>query len=235
MKISEMNWMQVEEYLRKDDRAVVPLGSTEQHAYLSLSTDSILSERVSVEAAEPLAIPVFPVLSYGISSYFCAYPGTVTLRTGTYVKVVTDILDSLSGSGFRRILLVSGHGGNEPADYVASERMADNPDVQVKFFQWWKGPDMAAVALSIDPVCRHASWSENFAWTRISGVELPEKPKNILDRTGYPKAGGKRLRELIGDGNYGGNYQRSDEDMQAIWQAAVEETRAMIEKGWDES
>jgi creatinine amidohydrolase len=49
MKIAEMNWMQVAEYLKRDDRAVVPLDSTEQHAYLSLSTDSILAERVAVE------------------------------------------------------------------------------------------------------------------------------------------------------------------------------------------
>ena len=46
-----MNWLQVEHYLASDDRAVVPLGSTEQHAYLSLSVDSILSERVAVDAA----------------------------------------------------------------------------------------------------------------------------------------------------------------------------------------
>ena len=45
MKIADMNWMQVEAYLQSDDRAVVPLGSTEQHAYLSLATDSILAER----------------------------------------------------------------------------------------------------------------------------------------------------------------------------------------------
>ena len=48
MKISEMNWLQVEEYLKSDDRAVVPLGCTEQHAYLSLSVDSILAERVAL-------------------------------------------------------------------------------------------------------------------------------------------------------------------------------------------
>ena len=78
MKISEMNWMQVEAYLVQDDRAVVPLGSTEQHAYLSLSVDSILAERVAVEAAEPLGVPVFPVVSYGLTPYFGAYPGTVT-------------------------------------------------------------------------------------------------------------------------------------------------------------
>jgi creatinine amidohydrolase len=57
MKITEMNWMQVEAYLKTDDRAVVPIGSTEQHAGLSLGVDLILAERVSVEAAAPLGVP----------------------------------------------------------------------------------------------------------------------------------------------------------------------------------
>ena len=83
MRISEMNWMMVEEYLERDDRAVLPLGCTEQHAYLSLSTDSILAERLAVEVAEPLRMPVFPVLAYGITPYFRAFPGTITLRVET--------------------------------------------------------------------------------------------------------------------------------------------------------
>src|SRR5256886_15982756 len=87
VRISEMNWMMVEEYLKKDDRCVLPLGSTEQHAYLSLSVDSILAERVAVEAAEPLGVPVFPVLAYGITPYFRAFPGSTTLRVETHLAV----------------------------------------------------------------------------------------------------------------------------------------------------
>jgi creatinine amidohydrolase len=55
VRIADMNWMQVEEYLRRDDRAVLPLGSTEQHSHLRLTVDCILPERVAAEAAEPLA------------------------------------------------------------------------------------------------------------------------------------------------------------------------------------
>ena len=64
MRIAEMNWMQVEEYLRHDDRCVLPIGSTEQHAYLSLCVDLILSERVASEAAQPLGVPVFNPFGY---------------------------------------------------------------------------------------------------------------------------------------------------------------------------
>ena len=72
MRIQNCNWMQVEEYLKKDDRAVLPLGSTEQHSYLSLSVDSILSEQVAVDAAEPLGVPVFPAMPYGPTPSFMA-------------------------------------------------------------------------------------------------------------------------------------------------------------------
>src|SRR5207249_4128045 len=53
MRIRDLNWMQLEAYLVHDDRIVLPMGSTEQHAYLSLETDNLLAAGVAVEAAEP--------------------------------------------------------------------------------------------------------------------------------------------------------------------------------------
>jgi creatinine amidohydrolase len=87
--------MQLEAYLERDDRIVLPVASTEQHGYLSLGTDTILAERVSVEAAEPLGVPVLPVLAYGVTPAFAAYPGSLTVRLATYVAVIRDLLDSL--------------------------------------------------------------------------------------------------------------------------------------------
>ena len=157
MRVHDMNWMQVEEYLRSDDRVVLPLGSTEQHGHLSLGVDVILSERVSAEAAEPLGVPVMPSLPYGLTPYFAAYPGSPSLRVGTYVAVVRDLLDTLYGQGFRRILIVNGHGGNSPAAGLAPEFMADRPDAQVVFHNWWNGPRTWAVVQSIDSDASHAS------------------------------------------------------------------------------
>ena len=73
MRISDRNWMQVEEYLVRDDRIVLPVGSTEQHAYLSLATDSVLAERIAVEAAEPLGVLVLPAMPFGIAPGFAAF------------------------------------------------------------------------------------------------------------------------------------------------------------------
>ncbi len=234
MKISEMNWMQVEQYLQKDDRAVLPLGCTEQHAYLSLFTDSILAERLALEAAEPLGVPVFPVVPYGITPYFMSYPGTVSLRVQTYLSVIRDILDGLIAHGFKRIVIVNGHGGNTPAVALCDEAMRDHQaaNVRIKFHNWWNAPRAWAKVKEIDAVASHASWMENFPWTRLTNITMPKEQKPMVDMNALRQSGPAETRTVLGDGNFGGFYQRSDEEILQVWQAGVEETRAMIADGW---
>jgi creatinine amidohydrolase len=233
MRVSEMNWMMVEKYLKSDDRAVLPLGCTEQHAYLSLSVDSILAERLAAEAAAPLGVPVFPVLAYGVTPYFRAFPGTITLRVQTYLSVLRDILDVMAEQGFKRILIVNGHGGNTPAQGLVGEWMADHPGVQVKFHNWWNAPKVWAQVEAIDPVASHASWMENFPWTRLANIEMPREQKRMSDSDKLRRLDPKSLREYLKDGNYGGFYQRHDDEMMKIWSAGVEETRALLTEAWD--
>lgn len=232
MKLSDMNWMQVEAYLESDDRVAVPLGSTEQHAYLSLSVDAILSERVAAEAAEPIGLPVLPPLHFGITPYFTAFPGTISLRTETYLSVITDILNNLADSGFRRILLVNGHGGNSPAAALAQEWMAKRPEVTVRFHNWWNAPKTWAKVKEIDPLASHASWMENFPWTRLAGVEMPDEQVPLVDFDHLRLLPPKQVRAYIKSGNYGGFYQRPDAEVLALWDVAVAETRELLESGW---
>jgi creatinine amidohydrolase len=225
MRIADLNWMQLEAYLERDDRIVLPVGSTEQHAYLSLETDNILAERASIEAAEPLGVPVLPVLPYGVTG-FTAYPGSPTLSESTLIAVVSDVVESLLGQGFARILVVNGHGGNTGPGKAWTESRDDNA---VVWRELWEGrPD--EIAEEIDRDYDHASWSENFPWTRLPGVEMPEerKPPVVWPEEGNPKT----WREALGDGQFGGLYQRSPEDERRIWDAAVQEIRARLER-WD--
>jgi creatinine amidohydrolase len=226
MRVAETNWMQLAGYLKHDDRAVIPLGSTEQHGYLSLGTDAILAERVAVEAAEPLGVPVFPALPYGITPYFLAFPGSVSLRVSSYMAVLTDMLNSLAGQGFKRFLLVNGHGGNSSAGSLAAEWMAANPETRVVFFSWYNAPHTFEVVQAVDQLASHGSWMENFPWNRVAAV--PGETKAMIDTKRLQSSPPAQVRELIGDGNYGGAYQKPDEDMLRIWQVAVEETRDMI-------
>ena len=193
MKIFDRNWMQIEKYLEGDDRIVLPIGSTEQHGYLSLGTDAILAERVAVEAAEPLGVPVLPCLPFGMAPYFTEYPGTMSLRMNTYIEVIRDLLGCIVGQGFRRIAIVNGHGGNAPVTGLIRE--------------WLSIP-------------------------RVDGTEPPAQTKPVLSRALTGNVDRIRMRELSPDGSHGGAYQRSDAEMNEVWQAGVSEVRDLIENGW---
>jgi creatinine amidohydrolase len=237
VRIADMNWMQVEKYLKQDDRAVLPLGSTEQHSYLRLTVDCILPERVAVDAADPLGVPVFPVLAYGVTPYFREFPGSISLRLETHLNVVRDILDGMAHSGFRRILIVNGHGGNGAVQQFAQEWAADHAKCRVIFHNWWNAPRTWAKVQAIDPVASHGSWMENFPWTRLfaPGVEMPTTQRPMVDLAKVRLLDPVSLREYLGDGNYGGLYQRSDADMLALWEVAVEETRALLTGSWGDT
>lgn len=234
MRISDMNWMDVEKRVAVDDRCILPIGSTEQHAQLSLCVDSILAERVSLEAAEPLNVPVFPVMPYGLAPYFAGYPGTVTLRVETLVSVIRDVVASLERSGFRRILIVNGHGGNQPAGAVANEMMLDYPHVSIKFHNWWNAPKVWEKVQSVDPSGSHANWMENYPWTRLAHAQAPspETPKPAPDMVALKAAAPEIARDILGDGAFGGDYQKADEIMLEIWKTGVEEVRNALEGPW---
>jgi creatinine amidohydrolase len=233
MRLWEANWMQVEEYLSRDNRVVVPLGSTEQHGYLSLGVDAILCERACAEAAESEGVPVLPAMPFGLTPTFTAYPGTINLRLSTYLALVRDLLDSLRDQGFRRILLVNGHGGNAPAGNLAQEWVAENPGCQVLFHGWLIDPRIWSLAGEIDDVS-HASWVENFPAVRLPGVELPTKAKPLLDAAALRVASPAGVRELMGDGPGGGSYQRGEEDTRRVWDAAVALLAEQLRSGWRE-
>jgi creatinine amidohydrolase len=232
VRIADMNWMQVEAYLQRDDRAVLPLGSTEQHGYLRLTVDCILPERVAAEAAEPLGVPVFPVVAYGVTPYFREFPGSISLRLDTHLRLVNDILDGVAHNGFRRILIVNGHGGNNAVQQFVVEWAADHPGFRVLFHNWWNAPRTWAKVLEIDPVASHGSWMENFPWTRLPGVTMPDAARPMVDMARVRALDPAALRSYLGDGNFGGRYQRSDDEMAEVWHTAVEETRELLNGSW---
>lgn len=232
MKITDMNWRDVEAAAANDPRCILPIGSTEQHAQLSLCVDMILADKVSNDAAGPLNIPVFPVIPYGLAPYFNAYPGTICLQVETLMAVMRDVIASVRRAGFRQILIVNGHGGNNPVGALAQELMGDYADTSIKFHNWWNAPNTWAKIQETDSSGSHANWMENFPWTRLAHAPAPDGEKPIVDMALMRASAPTKVREILKDGSFGGLWQRSDAEMQAIWDIGVAETRAALEGPW---
>ncbi len=236
MRIRDCNWRMVEDYLQRDDRAVLPLGSIEQHAGLSLAVDATLAESVAVDAAAPLGVPVFPAQAYGFTPSYMAYPGTMTLRLETLLAVLRDLIGSLQTHGFRRVLIVNGHGGNSGAASLLQELTTQMPGMQLRWHNWWAAPKTMGFVHSHDAQASHASWMENFtSLTRLEGVLQPSAPKPLVDYAHMALMDPKAKREYLGDGCYGGHYQMPEDVMAELWAIAVAETREAIEGPWLEA
>lgn len=235
MRFYDYNWMQLEDYLGVDDRVVVPLGSVEQHAYLSLGTDAIIAERCGIEAAEGTRVPVLPAMPFGLTPRFTEYPGTISLRTTVYMDVVQDILDALHAHGFRRFLLLSGHVGNAPAQNLARDWQGRKEGSQVLFHGGLAEPGVWAHATAIEAEVGHASWVENFPWTRVPDAEIPQRRKPNVDPAELRVAGPVAMRDLLEDGSFGGPYSLPEERMMELWQATVADVRAALTDGWSDA
>jgi len=177
-------------------------------------------------------VPVYPCMPYGLAPYFSAFPGSMSLRVETLLAVFRDLVASLHRSGFRRVLIVNGHGGNAPVAALAKELMADRPGMSIKYHPWWAGPKLAAAMREVDPVGSHASWIENFPWTRLANSPAPEGEKPMADYGHIAMSNPAEVRRLLGDGNFGGAWQKPDDVMLKLWRVGVEETRAEIEGPW---
>jgi creatinine amidohydrolase len=125
MKLWEMKWPEVAA-LDKTQVVVVPTGSLEQHGHhLPLFVDSLTATYFgeAVERALPAEVVLAPTVWTGSSHHHLKFAGTVSLRPETYIEVLFDIFSSLVDHGFRKLVLINGHGGNRtPAD-VALNRV----------------------------------------------------------------------------------------------------------------
>src|SRR5919108_1311181 len=114
--LAEMTSAQVRAELgRGRSTVIVPWGAVEQHGpHLPLDTDAVLADRLGPLLAERLDALCVPTMRIGCSQHHLAFAGTLSLRPQTLQMIVHDLVDSLVRHGFRRVVLLATHGGNEP-------------------------------------------------------------------------------------------------------------------------
>jgi len=167
MRLEDLNWMDVEKYLQHEDRLMLIFGATEQHGYLSLLTDIKVPLALADSASQASGVPVAPPLNFGVSPYFLSYPGTLSLKVSTLIAAAEDIVRSAYGHGFRRILILNGHGGNSPARNHLHQVNNDLPDLKLNWYDWWLSHSVEAVAQKHNIKPSHANWLEAFPFTIV--------------------------------------------------------------------
>ena len=225
MRFEELNWMDIESYLEKDDRLMIVLGATEQHAYLSLLTDIKIPLSLADAASQQSGVLVAPPLNFGSSPYFLKYPGTISFRLSTLMDATEDIIRSVYGQGFRRILVLNGHGGNAGVQARLSELSNELPNLRLNWYSWWLSHGVEAIVLKNELKPGHANWLEAFPFTIVS--EMPNAPKAPPY---VPRAvlSAEETREIYGDGSFGGHYQVDAKMMSEIFAIAVGDISEML-------
>ena len=123
-RLADLSSPEVRELLPETDFVIIPVGAIEQHGpHLPLSTDSINIAAVAEDTARVERVLVAPTVVYGVSDNHLAFSGTVSLRPQTLTALLIDIGTSLIRHGFRRLLLLNGHGGNIDAMSTAAHEL----------------------------------------------------------------------------------------------------------------
>ena len=225
MRIEDLNWMDVESYLKHEDRLFVVLGACEQHGYLSQLTDVRIPMALADAASQKTGVLVAPPLNFGVSPYFLSYPGTISLRVNTLLDVVEDLVRSAYTHGFRRILVLNGHGGNDPARGRLVELANLLPGLRIAWYAWWQSSSVEALAIRRQLKTAHANWMEAFKFTRVADLPAGEKTPPVF--TGLLNA--EQTRSVYGDGVFGGAYQASDEIMQELFDTCLDDVLHLVE------
>jgi len=142
MLLGEMTAKAVGEYLLSRSIVVVPAGSTEQHGELApLRCDAAVASAICERASDMAGVLCAPCIHFGMSENHLAFPGTISLRPATLSAVISDLVGSLAGAGFRSFLFVSGHGGNRgPVLSGMASAAVAHPGCRLRYLGYWELP-----------------------------------------------------------------------------------------------
>ncbi len=134
-RLAEMTTLDAADAVARGTIVLIPAGALEQHGPgMALGTDLVRAEAVVAQVASNLAgrVVVGPSIPVGVSPHHMAFPGTVTLTTGTFAAVVREYVTSLYRHGWTRFLVVTGHGGNNATlTTVAQDLLVSHPGIQL--------------------------------------------------------------------------------------------------------
>lgn len=128
-RYDRLTWPEMNQAIGMQKVVILPVGSTEQHGpHLPLDTDAFLVESVCAEVGRriPEQTLVLPTVAYGLNRHHIDFPGTIHIEPEVFIAFCLNITKSVAYHGFRKVLVVNGHGSNMPlCDIVARKTVLE--------------------------------------------------------------------------------------------------------------
>jgi creatinine amidohydrolase len=155
----EMSWPDAKKYFSKNDIALVPVGSNEQHGPANpLGTDHLIAKSIAEETARRTRVICLQVVPFGVSPHHRQFWGTISISPKIFKEYIEEVCLSLNYYGVRKIVIVNGHGGNlAPLTELARELREKG--IFVTIFQWWTATSKLLPRL-FEPDERHHAGAE---------------------------------------------------------------------------
>jgi creatinine amidohydrolase len=135
--LHEMSWVEAKEYFAKNDIALLPVGSNEQHGPQNpLGTDHLIARALAEETAKRTGVVCLPTIPFGVSSHHKQFWGTIHVSPKILKNYVKEICLALNYYGIKKIVIVNGHGGNLNALIELARELREN-GIFISIFQWW--------------------------------------------------------------------------------------------------
>ncbi|WP_309121100.1 creatininase family protein [Paenibacillus sp.] len=222
---------EISELARAGAAAVVPLAATEQHGpHLPVSTDTIICEHIARAAGERAAgqapLLIAPVLAVGCSQHHLAFGGTLSFASETYLRMLRDVGESLVADGFRKIIFLNGHGGNEPIMHQTASDLAVRHPIWTASASYWSvaGEALRSIGASrVGMVPGHAGGFETAAMLALRPelVRRDRIPAEHVSRpwinSGPPGAFIGRHLELTGVDGYTDSASRATPELGELY------------------
>lgn len=139
MKWGEMRWPQVKALDRSKIVTILPIGSMEQHGpHLPLQVDHFIAQRIAEDLEKRIPeLLILPPVWAGTSAHHMDFPGTITLRPRVFIDLLRDICGCMHQHGFRRMILLNGHGGNRASLEVLAQELYAEMGFSVNLIVYW--------------------------------------------------------------------------------------------------
>ncbi len=139
-RYEKLTWPEINDAIAANMVCIVPCGSVEQHGpHLPLDVDIVCPTQIALGAgqAAPGKILVLPTVSYGYTGHVMDFPGTINLHWQHFIDHVLDICKSLAYHGFKKIILLNGHGSNMPNLDLVARRANLETEAECVLAAWW--------------------------------------------------------------------------------------------------